>query len=317
MATGYDLMYFACRIASTFFDIFMRLLGPLLVLLATGLISMVVVTFFRTLMPTVTENFSAYWWANVVVGGWILFNIFFNYASCIFTSPGQPPKASAEESAALRDADASSASDPRNGGEYSKWCKTCNQPKPARCHHCHICKKCVLAMDHHCPWMANCVGFYNYRYFFLFLFYMFVGCVYASLISLEPFMLTFKRRSRGGGGLAHGERSTVVFTFVISISVGIAVGILLAWHVYLVLSAQTTIEFYFNRSKASRMRKLHGQVWVNEYDLGRRRNFQEIFGKGKYWFSFALPSWRKPVGDGVTFPTIRNATVYQNQSHIV
>jgi len=36
------------------------------------------------------------------------------------------------------------------------------------------------------------------------------------------------------------ERSNIVFSFVISLSVGIAVGLLLAWHVYLVLSAQVS-----------------------------------------------------------------------------
>lgn len=32
-------------------------------------------------------------------------------------------------------------------------------------------------------------------------------------------------------------------------SVGIAVSFLLAWHIYLVFSAQTTIEFYYNRTR--------------------------------------------------------------------
>lgn len=49
------------------------------------------------------------------------------------------------------------------GQTFSKYCKTCLHPKAARMHHCHVCKKCVSRMDHHCPWIGGCVGFANYR----------------------------------------------------------------------------------------------------------------------------------------------------------
>jgi palmitoyltransferase len=52
--------------------------------------------------------------------------------------------------------------------------------KPARAHHCSICKKCVLKMDHHCPWFNNCIGHYNHRYFFLFCTFMTIDCIYLS-----------------------------------------------------------------------------------------------------------------------------------------
>lgn len=175
------------------------------------------------------------------------------------------------------------------------------QPKPPRSHYDHALKELVLNMDHYCPWMANCVGYFNYRYFLNFLIYVFVAMVYAVSITFNLFLSidnhrrhrVYTRNQEGNfdpgahiekvvdpryADLSKEERQTISFAFLICVAVGVGVFVLMAFHLYLACSGQTTIELHSNFGRKRRARH-RGVMWSNPYDLGWKRNLMQIYGE--------------------------------------
>ncbi|KAE9412219.1 hypothetical protein Angca_007917, partial [Angiostrongylus cantonensis] len=71
-----------------------------------------------------------------------------------------------------------------------RYCAKCKCIKPDRAHHCSICGECILKFDHHCPWVNNCVNFYNYKFFLLFLGYGLIFCLFVFFTDL-PYFIRF------------------------------------------------------------------------------------------------------------------------------
>eukprot|EP00759_Apiculatamorpha_spiralis_P018112 PhF_6_TR24439/c0_g1_i1/m.33794/K18932/ZDHHC; palmitoyltransferase len=258
--------------------------GYICIVLAITLISAVIYIVFYIISPFVFPTLTLGALIHYPIAVWVAFNIVFQYIVCLSTNPGSPIKPSGS---------GGGGSNPEGSNEGH--CKKCNAPKPERAHHCHMCNVCVLKMDHHCPWINGCVGYRNHRYFALFLGYLWFGTLYVCVL-----LLLCQFGFIGGGGNVF-DTSELLFCFVLCVAIFVAMTFFVGWSSYLILTNQTTIEWHGNKT-ARFTHATRGEMHWNQYDLGRRRNVLQVFGKCASLWQILLPSFRPMEVDGHTYP---------------
>lgn len=102
-----------------------------------------------------------------------------SHLKAMLSDPGAVPK-NAEplpgDSSRLKEAMAQGASHRKRAKGF---CHRCMAYKPPRAHHCNVTGRCVVKLDHYCPWTNNAIGVRNHKFFLLFILYTFLLCVYA------------------------------------------------------------------------------------------------------------------------------------------
>jgi palmitoyltransferase len=252
-------------------------------------------------------------------------NIMFNYTACTLTSPGNPPD--------CRQVDFKCEEVIVVGGKLQRrytyrvdivpgasyrYCRACRNIKPPRAHHCSVIGACVLHYDHYCPWMFNCIGFHNYRYFYLFMLFIVVGCFFVVLLSCETVLTMhgFYRFTSFSAVDVYTQTQVNAFTqaFGVSAAALIGVGILLAWHTYLACTNQTTLEFHINLEQRQVARQSKA-AYRNPFDAGSmRRNFQRVLGTDVSLLASLLPSVRDPPPPEFPFSFLDYQAANQGQT---
>ncbi|KAI3652591.1 hypothetical protein MP228_002016 [Amoeboaphelidium protococcarum] len=127
-----------------------------------------------------------------------------------------------------------------------------------------ICDRCIDRMDHHCLWMANCVGRRNYRYFYLFI---------VSTIILDGFGFVFPiihlvvegMRTDGGVFMVIAESPITLVLSVLCAGFFFSLSVLFGYHTWLISQDMTTNE-HIKRQWSSDNQHLsygRGNVFVN------------------------------------------------------
>ncbi|XP_050430966.1 palmitoyltransferase ZDHHC20-A-like [Adelges cooleyi] len=177
--------------------------------------------------------------------------------------------------------------------EEIRYCDRCKIVKPDRAHHCTVCDKCVLKMDHHCPWINNCVSFSNYKYFILLLVY---GTAMCLLIAYTTMVYVFRywEASSDMELKVHPYALHIVFLFFFALIFAISLFSLFTYHVYLMSKNCTTVE-------AVRPPIFTEHNNKNGFNLGCSKNIQEVFGQKKKCWPFPTET---SLGNGVNFPLV-------------
>ncbi|XP_056876378.1 palmitoyltransferase ZDHHC18-B-like isoform X3 [Takifugu flavidus] len=178
--------------------------------LTLGLILLTCGLFFIFDCPFLVQHLTS---CIPAIGGVLFLFVLLTLLRTSFSDPGILPRATPDEAAEVEkqidgSGNASYRPPPRTlevainqQPVKLKYCFTCRMFRPPRTSHCSLCDNCVERFDHHCPWVGNCVGKRNYRFFYAFI---------VSLSFLTAFIFgcvaTHLALSRGPGGPRPGVR---------------------------------------------------------------------------------------------------------------
>ncbi|CAN6565842.1 unnamed protein product [Malus baccata var. baccata] len=216
----------------------------------------------------------------------------FSFFCCVLTDPGHVP------ASYVPDVEHSVVSNQES--KKNVRCDKCSTYKPPRTHHCRVCRRCVLRMDHHCMWINNCVGYWNYKAFFMLALYATLACLYSTVMIIK---CVSQKDFEFIGSDTH--KVFYVMSGLVMASLTVMLGALLGWHIYLITNNMTTIEYY-EGIRAAWLAGKSGQSYRHPYNLSVHKNISLVLGPSM--LKWLCPTSVCHLKDGLMFPTPRDSS---------
>jgi len=165
----------------------------------------------------------------------------------------------------------------------TRFCKKCNMYKPDRAHHCKKLGRCVLEMDHWCPWVRNTIGYRNRKYFFLSVTYGWTT-LFSYCVVLGPYLPSSAQ-------LRDTLDFFVIFCWVLALIECLLLMTLWSFHVFLTIHSFTTIEFREKHlakgNKTARTGEKVSELYKESlYDVGVWESFKHLLGPNPLLWPF-------------------------------
>jgi palmitoyltransferase len=149
-------------------------------------------------------------------------------------------------------------------------------------------------MDHHCPWINSCIGFYNRKFFIQMVFYLIIA-VFSTVIanSFSTYNLVYEtvinyKNIKFDFDFTMKVLYTIVY--IIDMVMSVILSQFFKFHITLILENKTTIETLDHK----------GKEFHSRYDRGKWNNWIEVMGITKWLWFFPLKMYQgKPKGNGI------------------
>uniref|UniRef100_A0A8C1Q1N7 Palmitoyltransferase n=1 Tax=Cyprinus carpio TaxID=7962 RepID=A0A8C1Q1N7_CYPCA len=222
------------------------------------------------------------------------------HSKAVFSDPGMVPL----PETAIDFSDLRSQSSRLNDRGCEGWtvCSRCETYRPPRAHHCRVCQRCIRRMDHHCPWINNCVGELNQKYFIQFLFYTGMASLYSMALVVSAWVWRIRTPSK------HLIVAHYIILLVESILFGVFVLVIFYDQLVSIITDETPIEQMRNRLMKDKPNNTH-PTHITHTRKPKIALLREVFGRGSIicWL-FPLHSSPPSVG-GISYSALPDYNV--------